>query len=261
MSRVYFDSPSGEAELLGAERGWLRHLAMGPARTAWDVNDFDRACEVMEMVLETSDSYLHDYWRSAAAQNALNMDAADFRPETYHSIRQFVDALAVALRVVGVELEVAGIRLHSYDLDLNTALLAGSDPVRLAAKIQGWCESHAWVDGPDRNWMADIIDDALTAGLYRTGMGWDQVVALLRSRDDEPVVLSYSVTDSFPHLPGDTDEERWQVSFAALQSSPWLQMSPESLGEQYFGRPVTVYDVLAGDRDKRVLAAVDQVKA
>ena len=30
-------------------------------------------------------------------------------------------------------------------------------------------------------------------------MGWENVAALLRNRDDAPVVCSYSVTDSFPN--------------------------------------------------------------
>ncbi|PZG16487.1 hypothetical protein C1I95_17600 [Micromonospora craterilacus] len=98
---------------------------------------------------------------------------------------------------------------------MNTALAAGSDPVRLAAKLRGYGEGHAWVEGSDRAWLADIIDQGLEAGIYRRGLwrsgtpdgprdqwtdlGWQQVIGFLRSRDDEPVVTSYSVTDGFPN--------------------------------------------------------------
>jgi len=117
--------------------------------------------------------------------------------------------------VGGLPLRVAGVDLHTTDVGLNTALLAGSDLIRLAAKIDGWCEVHAWVEGGDRAWLAGIIEQGLRAGMYRQGlwmdnpdsgardkwapMGWDQVIGLLRARDDEPAVMSYSATDGFPN--------------------------------------------------------------
>jgi len=37
----------------------------------------------------------------------------------------------------GLELEVFGVRLNTVDIGLNTALVAGSDQVALAAKVHG----------------------------------------------------------------------------------------------------------------------------
>lgn len=265
MSRLYFHSPSGDAELRGSERAWLRHIASGPAVAAWDLSGgsaFDRACEIIAMTPEVPDgaygaNYLHTGMREALAQAARNKAAyAGWKPgrpvngpTSYEPQDRLVKSLQTRLRVDGVDLDVAGHRLHSNDVDLNTALVAGSDPVRLAAKLHGWCESHAWVDGPDRAWLADIIDQGLRAGLYRRGLwyadqpdgprdkwsdqGWEGVLALLRSRDDEPVVTSYSVCDQFPnrHIadwrPPDLPEG-WVPDWAATDGrNEWDAMSAD----------------------------------
>lgn len=212
MSGIYFHTPSKQAELRGSERAWLRQVARGPADAAWDLNGssgFDRAKAILDLVPEVPDgldgaNYLHTMLR-AAVQNKDN-------PEPRWAL---VRALKTTMRVDGLRMLIAGVELNTDNISLNTALVAGSDPVRLAAKINGWCESHAWVDGPDRAWMADIINEGLRAGIYRRELwyadtsdgphdkradqGWGQVVDLLRARDDEPVVMSYSVTDGFPN--------------------------------------------------------------
>lgn len=153
--------------------------------------------------------------------------------------------------VQGLPLEVAGAELHSNNVELNTALAVGNEPLALAAKIHGWCESHCWVDGPDRNWLADIIDAGLEAGLYRRGIwyepapgaerkwssqGWESVTELLRSRDDGPVVLSYSVCDQFPnsHIAGwkPPFDEAWKPDWAEGGGlAEWEAMSAEEKGE------------------------------
>lgn len=289
MSRVYFHSPSGDAELRGSERAWLRSVAEGPAQAAWELDTtgaYERAVEIMGWIGEKPDSgygsnYLHKHLREAQA-----------RPRDYEARQRFVSSLKLALRVNGIELHVAGARLGSSNVDLNTALVAGSDPVRLAAKISGWCECHAYIEGPDRKWAADIIDQGLKTGIYRrtlrytslgdvpreASQGWEGVQELLRARDDEPVVLSYSVTESFPNeeiagfeRPRDEHgepinhawyelpaEERWDRAMTGLrQSQPWARLAPDTLAEVYFHLPVTVYDLFAPDRDARVRAAAE----
>lgn len=298
MSRVYFHSPAGEAEIRGSERAWLSHLANGPAQAAWDLtgplNSLERAGEIMALVPEQPGSYIHEYWRQAVAQDTTNRQAyaawepgEPLRGPTDHTpLRRFVDALLTKLQVEGFDVEVAGVKLHTKDIELNTALVAGSAPVQLAAKIHGWCESHCWVDGPDRTWLAGIIDQGLRTTLYRPGAGWEGLAEFLRARDDEPVVTSFSVTDGFPDafvgdwmsaFPGSwealSDErrqqhgarldawselpnaEQWRISLSGLQAQPWLQLTPKSLADATFSYPVTIYDLFAADRDERVLAA------
>ncbi|MER7331782.1 MULTISPECIES: hypothetical protein [unclassified Micromonospora] len=240
MSRVYFHSPSGDAELRGSERAWLNHVARGPAEAAWNFDHtdiVDRITHILAMVPEVPDgefgsNYLHTGLRAAQQEQRANKAAyQEWRPGqplrgpvSHEHRRLLVRFLRTRLSVDGVELHVAGVKLHSSNVELNTALVAGSDPVRLAAKIHGWCESHAWVEGPDRAWLAGIIDQGLKAGIYRRAIrhsdepdgelyaqGWEQVQELLRARDDKPIVLSYSVCDQFPNPTTDLASPHRQV--------------------------------------------------
>lgn len=321
MSRVYFHSPSGTAELSGSERVWLDYLASGPATVAWDFDThassgFDRACELLAMVPEApegeyGDNYLHRYLREAQAQAVRNKaiyqswtpgtplpGQPDLEPE-----RRLISALSTAMKGRGLTVIVAEVQLYSRNIDLNTALVAGSDQVALAAKIHGWCESHCWVEGPDRVWLADLIDRGLETGLYRRGMGWEGparhdtgpgVVPLLRSRDDEPVVLSFSVCDGFPNadvgdwmppwpegVPREWDalaeeqqeareqrgeewyelpaDQQWSISLAGLRAErPWARLAADTLRSVTFGESITVYDLIAHDRDDRIRAALGE---
>lgn len=226
MSRIYWHARNRTAELHGSERGHLEHVACGPAVAAYDLDvtslhAIHRAAELLALVPEPpagehGANYLHRDLRAALAEERRSTGSFDPEPS-----RRLIRGLRTGLRARGLDLVVAGVHLRTANLDLNTALVAGSDPVRLAAKLNGWCEQHCWVEGPDRKWLADIIDEGLRTGLYRRGFwyvgevtnmpakdhpnrkwsdqGWDDVLALLRESDDGPVVLSYSVTDGFPN--------------------------------------------------------------
>ena len=301
MSRVYWHTREGGAELRGSERAWLGHVARGPADAAWDLNhvlradSVERAAEILDMVPEVERGYMHGYLvdaQRAEETNRLyytNNPVGIVRPD-HEPAQRLMSSLATSLKVNGFPLVIAGHRLHTKNVELNTALVAGSDPVRLAAKIDGWCESHAWVDEPDHEWMANIIEQGLAAGIYRSGFwfesplgngerewssqGWEGILGLLRKRDTGPVVMSFSVSDSFPNPaiagwqpPADDpdgdawydlpDGERWDMAFAGLQERrPWARLAPETLAEVTFGHPVTVYDLFAHDRDRRVARAV-----
>lgn len=327
MSRVYFHSPSGTAELRGSERAHLGFVAAGPARAAWGFDrhtDMEQLAEICAMIPEVPDgeygsNYLHNYLREAQAENARNRSLYEHwtpgrtHPSTsYGAQERFRSSLELKLlsSMSSTAFEVAGHRFEADNVTLNTALVAGSRPIQLAAKIHGWCEVHAWVGGPDREWLAEVIDEGLAAGIYRRGIwysdrpdgpkdqwssqGWEEVATHLRSRDDEPCVMSYSVGSGFPNS-GVTDwsdavwpdgvEHRWEV-YDTLTSEqkqaiddrgdawyelpadeqwtramdglrerrPWAQLTPDNLAETTFRPGVTVYDLLAADRDERVRA-------
>ncbi|MFJ1539211.1 hypothetical protein ACIODS_11780 [Micromonospora chalcea] len=129
MSRVYFHSPSGDAELHGSERAWLRSVARGPSETAWALDpyrDIDRARQILAWVPEVPDgpygaNYLHNGLRKAEAQEAANKRAhAGWRPgqpltgpTSYEPQRRLINALRTALRVDGLRMTVAGVELHT----------------------------------------------------------------------------------------------------------------------------------------------------
>lgn len=306
MSRVYFHSEHGDAELAGSERAWLSWIASGPARAYWNLDGSmadERAIEIMSMVKHGSVGWLFEALAKAEAESANNerlwaeakQRGIQWPNTTYEAQKQLIRSLDVALRVQGIPLQVAGVELASSNIELNTALAVGNEPLALAAKIQGWCECHCWVEGPDRKWMADVIDDGLRIGMYRRGLwyepapgaekqwaeqGWDGITSLLRSRDDEPVVLSYSVCDRFPNpeIAGWPDSakfpvpdmdwyelssaEKWDLALTGLRRrQPWAQISPNNLFDVTFHLPVTVFDLFAPDRDDRVRNAATGVEA
>lgn len=320
MSRLYFHTPTADAELHGSEFAWLDHLARGPAVAAWDFEHteiVDRIAYLLAMVAEVPDgefgsNYLHNDLRTAQEQERANKAVyARWRPgqplafaTSHEPQRRLLRSLRTRLNTNGVELHVAGVQLHSRNVELNTALVAGSDPIRLAAKLAGFGARHAWVEGPDRAWLADIIEQGLAGGMFRRQFrrgdkpdgelltqGWEQVVELLRARDNEPVVTAYSGGDDFPepstHLdwPGreveswseysDAEQQaitewqerwyadedwaaKWEAGMAWLRERrPWARLAPDTLATAAFHHPVTVYDLFAPDRDERVRAAAN----
>jgi hypothetical protein len=150
--------------------------------------------------------------------------------------------------------------LGMFALHLNTAYFMGSDSVKLAARLHGQCELHTYVEGPNRQWLADIIKEGRSFKFYRDEMGWEGVIELLESASDGPVVTSFSVTEQFPNryiadwnAPTLTDEdgeeyedddawynlpeeERWQMAMKGLrQERGGLEMKPDNWKEFHFG--------------------------
>lgn len=93
---------------------------------------------------------------------------------------------------------INGVDVSSFTLSLNTAMLLGNDAVKLAARLHAQCESYCWIDGPNRAWVAGIIENG-TDNVFRTNSGWEEVVALLHSSDEGEVVVSESIGSSFPN--------------------------------------------------------------
>lgn len=119
---------------------------------------------------------------------------------------------------------------------LLTEACQRGDDWRLIARLHGQCEIHAYVEGEDRDWLAGIIEGALASGLLREGFdttidpnsGWRKVIDLLRSRDDEPVVTSYSVCEGFPNLTLVRQEETWQPTRPSWEpGEEWYDLPAE----------------------------------
>src|SRR5215472_5272064 len=187
MSRVYFHSPSGEAELWGGERARMGSLVSDIALGFIGVGD----CERLRSLVRPGHYLLDERHYPRHGQQVT-----------------WADSLKLSLRV-GFDgdgtLAWKGKPVDSFSLMLNTACAVGSDAVKLAVKIHGQCEIHCWVEGSERAWVAGLIDQGLESGVFRRNLargyaqGWEQVQECLRARDDEPVVLSYSVCDQFPN--------------------------------------------------------------
>lgn len=220
MSRIYFHSPSGTAEIRGSERAWFGCLtnALGIAPLRSDL------LEVRDLVA----------WKGDAPRRDAQM------VELYLSVGAHKHEF-----IIGAE------RANCWDTILNTCIAIGNDALCLATRLHAQCEIHAWVQGSDRAWLAGVIRQGLSDGVFRSDQGWPELITFLHERYDEPVVTSYSVCDQFPNRfaanEGDDEawyallpEEQWSLALAGVQV---MQFGPESLRRR-FGNGKTVFDVL-----------------
>lgn len=247
MSRIYFHTKSeGTAEVSGRER----------ANMGVTCGDLVSAL-VPRLYGDEPPHYFTGY-----ARETINMMKRTARDEVVGTM------LRVSDRPV---FQLGGEPLDSFSLVLNTVLAVGNDLLCLFARLHAQCEIHAYVEGPERAWLAGVIKQGMEAGLYRSGMGWDGVAVLLEQSDSEPVVTSFSVTDGFPNsyvagwTPPDganedawyedlTDDERWDLAIAGLRAQrDILPLSPVNLRGR-FGHGKTLFDVLSQERPAEVTA-------
>lgn len=151
--------------------------------------------------------------------------------------------------------------MDCWTLSLNTAIASGSPFLNLAARIHATCEIHGYVEGPNRAWLAGLIEEGRKRNIFRPEMGWEEVVDFLRLSDDTPVVMSYSVTESFPNpwemgwfanqgftqeqIDNDEGyegweklsyEEQWDLAMEWLRNNgDHVEMAPDQM-ERRFGR-------------------------
>jgi hypothetical protein len=240
MSRIYFHSPDQETEVSGSERAYMGCL----------INDI--AIGVLSV----------DRFR------AQNDPVAKLLPEDCY-VRSpsptfdFVQSFELWVKSGDGHFVVNGERRSVWTCCLNTALRLGGDPLKLFARLHGQCEIHCWVDGKNREWLAGIIDQGLGDGIFRRGiagrsMGWEATVEMLRSRDDEPVVCSYSVCDQFPneHTAGYENkknpdawydlsrDKRWKMAMKGLrENGGGLEMKPDNWGAYRFSHGLSMFDI------------------
>lgn len=233
MSRLYFHSPTETVEVLGAERSHVAILSEGIGYG------------VLESVLG-----------KGSLLEMLGYANGDIYPRSLDlEVRNCEGPLYVH---EGVEITV-------WPLLLNTALAVGSDAVKFATRVNAQCELFSWVAGEDRDWLAEIVDDGLDTGILRREMGWESLLDMLPRSYKQPVVMSYSVMDSFPNQFASTwesspdigideaseqfgalsTEEQWKHGIAWLeqQDERLLQLSPQNWSEVRLGHSFTAFDL------------------
>jgi hypothetical protein len=252
VSRIYFHSPSGTAEVSGRERAYAGMICNNLLFVALGISTFTDAEPYRKLL--PLDSYVHRH----------SNDAQFFAAFRTWSFAQ-----------MGAMYQLPdGRETNVFEASLNTAVAMGSDPIRLLAKLHGQCEIHAYVEGPNRAWLADIIEQGVKDKILRVWEndfygGWPAVVKLLRSRDDEPIVTSYSVTEQFPNRyiaqeygewePDEEDpngdswyelpeEEQWNFAMDGLRyynQEGTIEMKPETFAIQGYGDGLSGFDIIA----------------
>lgn len=220
MSSIRFDTGVRSTRLSGAERAWMSNvindLALAAIGPIWNTGDW--VSHLLPPV-----HYLRD-----------------------PSIRDFEDSFRTWVRASGrgmVHPETR-VEVDPFAVVLNTALAIGGDVVRLMARIHSQCEIHGFIPADDCEFMAALITKGRKSGLLRAEMGWQGVAELLKTAatDGKPVVMSYSVTDTFPGWNGEKDAPNgWDESLAALDKS--LALKSDGWGDYFFGDGLTFFDL------------------
>jgi hypothetical protein len=241
MSRVRFASPTGEATLLAAEHTYagrlVADLAAGLVRAPLPRPEDDGIVQLMA-------------GGALADRIALGLDSAAAAR----------DSLRYGFLVGRERLFVwQGEELEASAVALNTALRVGGDAVKLLARVHGQSEQNAYVEGPNRAWLAGVVEGGVRSGILRPGMGWDDptgngagVASFLRERDDEPVVMCTG--GGVPGTAGD-----WARAMTELRRRPaaeHLELAPENWDTVRIRHGLTVLDLQADDWRMRVEQAL-----
>lgn len=179
MSRIYFTSAEREVEVRGTERAHAGVMCTDLLEAVLRIHGTRRYGADSLIRLVPKGSYL---W--------------SVKPEARGPM------LGVYLGTGGTFV-IDGEEHDTFTVALNTLVSMGNDALIFQARLHGQCEIHGWVDGPNREWLAGVIEEGLECGVLRPGTdvhptGWAAVLELLRETDDGPVVTSYSVCEEFP---------------------------------------------------------------
>lgn len=220
-------------------RGIIFHSAAGDAIPVFDVAyaeslAVDVTCAVLDVKPKETGHWLLDFCYPSV-------------PKTF-SLHTWISQ-AQDDRFFAVRLEHHDI----FEVCLNTLIEMGSPPVQLIARLAGSAADHCWIAGPNRAWLAGVIEHGRKWDLLRSGMNWEEVASLLRQRADEPIVTSGMVMETFPNprLAGRAStqkdwydlpyDQRWKLAFEGLRWLPDLEITSERLGSQGFGTGMTAF--------------------
>lgn len=137
---------------------------------------------------------------------------------------------------------------------LNTAAVAGPDPVAFLARLHGSAENRVWVAAEDAAWLAGVIREGRAFDVLREDMGWEAVIERLATTAS-PVVISTSAGLDFPdgeydeetgeRITPDDPEAAWLASLEEVKAQGWWQqIAPDNLREPVYAPLTTFQDLL-----------------
>jgi hypothetical protein len=240
MSSVAFHSPDHETVRVGgAERAYAGRLCDRILHGVLDYASFpsmeDSTLSRLKRMIKP-DHYLAKY--------VTSRDDAGL-----------IQGLSNAIGGYGECLYWNGQPVRGFSLALNTAIVLGSDPLRFSARMHGSCEIHGFVQGEHRAWLASIIDAGMASGVLRAAPqtqygNWPAVVAMLQTSTATPVVMSYSVTESFPNFAVTSGHD--------FEEKPWSKMS-ESEQEAMRERASAFDELDDDDRWRQAFSALTRI--
>ena len=242
MSSIYFSTMEHKAAVSGAERALMGVLCSSMAIAGLGSFKYNNTKLEWFLSMLPSEHYLNHQ-----PYNIIDESIRLF-------LSQGFDDIPLTLST--------GDKVGIFPTMLNTAILLGSDAVKLAARLHGQCEIHCYIEEANKEWVKGLIEDSLACKIFREGLGWEKprydhyvsVLDLLSMKDTGPVVCHYSVTDSFPNsalvemeeevFDQLSDDERWDLCLQELRKqSAGLEISPADWGGFRYSPGYTFFDL------------------
>lgn len=242
MSTIYFRTEhDGVAEVRGSERAYAGSLTRNIAASVIQ-EPFSGCIDPVARYFPADwQTNLPSYW--PYDQKMTYYLSSRFRPGTN-------------------PLQIGDKTISGMSLLANTSLRLGSNAVKLLVRLHMSCEVHTWVDGPNRAWLAQIIEQqGRKYGVLRSDMGWENVVELLLKRDDQPVVTSYSGSDNLSDYFWNelSHADRWRLCMAGLRAQEaadpdgmHLELKPSNWDNFYYGADLTLMDLNEAEMTERL---------
>lgn len=268
MSGIEFTTRDGSASVRGTERAYGAALA---ARLTAAILELDG-----QHTQESNRRILPDIF----------FLQADFNAQRHGRAVSLTDAFTYWAPMAGMMYEDGSADIRIGDKTerpdgfvINTAVVAGSDPIALLTRIHAYSEEGLLVAGMDRSWLAGIIDVGLQARILRDKAGWGSAAELLRADGRSPALITISQGMSPSWLQGAAagfyadgqgDQERraaenafealsggeqWDRSISALleerrpDASWWLMLDPETFHKPSHLELLTAFDAIEADNE------------
>lgn len=246
MSRVYFTTKNKEVEIRGSERAYCGGLI----------------ADIFVGILDCPE----EYGEPSPYRKIL-------KPDSYLlKSRIFKQSFDTSMKV-GMEdhLVIDGEITGTFAAQLNTVMRIGNDVMKFICRFHAQSEIHGYVEGANRAWLAGIVQKGLDLEIFRKDAGWETLIEFLQEDDAEPVVMSYSVCESFPN-PGAAgwepptgengekdwdawyelpDDDRWNMSMEGIRADPWLEMKPDNWNEYFFRDGLDAFKIRKYAYEKR----------
>lgn len=148
----------------------------------------------------------------------------------------------------------------AHELALNTVMSSCGGALRLQARLMAQCHQYCFIEGGDRAWVADIIEEGVRDAVLRPNNGWGRLMRLLRRNNDSPVVASNHAPFPNSTIAGLQDDveawasldysQQWSRSMANLRRlndeyGKCLDIQPRQWGSVLFGSGATGFHVRA----------------
>lgn len=266
MSAITFTTRDGQATVGGRERVYGATLAGRLTASVLDLDGRDAAARNRRILPASF------FQHATLAQHQATREGRPF------SLTDVFAAWAPLAAMFGedVDLRIGDQRAQVSEVVTNTAIVGGSDPVTLLARIHASAEEGLFVDAPQRNWLAKTIETGVQTRILRANARWAETAEMLRT-ESGPVFITTEVSVSAMlglaaeiYTRDQSDEQRWaaEETFESQSAAKqwdqtidavrearsgdrcwWLTLAQEHFHEPAYQDGLTAFDAIAAAAD------------